>query len=1016
MNLHSHLFVAFLLSVLILSFPGKGRTQHLDWVSGITGNDLQAGDFTLLTSSGSTYSIGRFDQTADFDPGPGVSTLTPWGEDMYIQKLHPDGSLDWVKQVSNNWYIQPRGLVQDDNGDLVITGYFGDSTDFDPGPGVHLEVTQNGDELFVLKLDSNGVFDWVSVTRSLGPSSSIWSEDMVLDDNHNILVSGYYSSQVDVDPGPGSWILDHNSAIPSQNSDCYVWKLDAQGNIVWAAEIAKSNSNTSEIYGIEVDELGNVYSFGYYFGMADFDPGPDSLILHTTGAANFFLHKMDSSGEFLWVKQNQGNGECFARGLTMGPSHELYGLGGYTGRPDMDPGPGISQLPQPPNGAMYVIKFDTSGTFHWARECLSTGYARRDGITTDNEGNVYAVAKMDGVLDLAPGIDLQLDTSVGFDPVVWVLSSSGDLIWGHLFNGPGPVNESFESISAGDSGQFVVTGSVSNNFDFDPSPNTAGIPYVGGQDAFTASYSLSDSCLGFNFGIDSFSVGDCSTPGYISFRPTLGTPPFTWSWSSFPSQTDSFSTFTTSSMETVTVTDAEGCTASRTFGLMRPFSQSGVDVKVLGSTSLLRPGFAGEVFLYALNDGCAPASGNLYLVLDPLLTYQSASPAPSQVNGDTLMWTFNQLTYDSMPFSPVITYLVDPTAQIGQTACLLTYTSSISGDIDTTNNQAQFCSRYWYFSDPNEKRVFPSGKCDDNFIAPNQRLCYMLRFQNTGNAEAVNAYIEDELDASLDPATLRVISTSHDLTLTEMVNSQLVRFFFKDIYLPDSATSLAQSQGYIIFEIDPHPGLPDGTRIENEAGIFFDFNAPVITNTVFNTLSSNIPVPDLGITNLGGILTVAETGASYQWIDCVTNSPIVGETGQSYAPLSSGTYAVEVDNGQCIERSNCIPFVIIGKPEPAEIDAMALFPNPNDGSFKISLEYKGSPTEFRITDLSGKVVSQISLKGPSLSASEIPVQVEMLASGQAEGRLKFVWSPDLPAGIYLLTTDRGHREKLVIRK
>lgn len=57
------------------------------------------------------------------------------------------------------------------------------------------------------------------------------------------------------------------------------------------------------------------------------------------------------------------------------------------------------------------------------------------------------------------------------------------------------------------------------------------------------------------------------------------------------------------------------------------------------------------------------------------------------------------------------------------------------------------------------------------------------------------------------------------------------------------------------------------------------------------------PLPDTAVTQSGNTLTAVEAGASYQWINCATNQPIAGATGQSFTPVSSGSYAVQITLG-----------------------------------------------------------------------------------------------------------------------
>ena len=81
-------------------------------------------------------------------------------------------------------------------------------------------------------------------------------------------------------------------------------------------------------------------------------------------------------------------------------------------------------------------------------------------------------------------------------------------------------------------------------------------------------------------------------------------------------------------------------------------------------------------------------------------------------------------------------------------------------------------------------------------------------------------------------------SASHNYQL--VTNDRIVVWKFFNINLPDSNTNEPLSHGFIEYSIMPIQGLPDGTTIQNSANIYFDFNAPVITNTTLNTLQTNI--------------------------------------------------------------------------------------------------------------------------------------------------------------------------------
>lgn len=137
--------------------------------------------------------------------------------------------------------------------------------------------------------------------------------------------------------------------------------------------------------------------------------------------------------------------------------------------------------------------------------------------------------------------------------------------------------------------------------------------------------------------------------------------------------------------------------------------------------------------------------------------------------------------------------------------------------------------------DPNDKQALPTGFGAENNIFANTDLEYMIRFQNTGTDTAFRVVLLDTLSALLDPATFRPGASSHPYRY-ELTENGVLRFTFQPIALPHSSVNEPGSNGFVTFRIAQKRDLPVGTRIENRAGIYFDFNLPVITNTVFHTV------------------------------------------------------------------------------------------------------------------------------------------------------------------------------------
>ncbi|MEL7222695.1 MAG: T9SS type A sorting domain-containing protein, partial [Bacteroidota bacterium] len=137
--------------------------------------------------------------------------------------------------------------------------------------------------------------------------------------------------------------------------------------------------------------------------------------------------------------------------------------------------------------------------------------------------------------------------------------------------------------------------------------------------------------------------------------------------------------------------------------------------------------------------------------------------------------------------------------------------------------------------DPNDKAALPVGYGEQHYIEPETELYYRIRFQNTGTDTAFTVIIRDTLSDLLDIRSLQPGNSTHDYEL-ELTNERALTFTFNNILLPDSTTNLEASQGFVDFRISPFVDAPLESVIENSAAIYFDFNEPVITNTVFHTL------------------------------------------------------------------------------------------------------------------------------------------------------------------------------------
>jgi uncharacterized repeat protein (TIGR01451 family) len=139
--------------------------------------------------------------------------------------------------------------------------------------------------------------------------------------------------------------------------------------------------------------------------------------------------------------------------------------------------------------------------------------------------------------------------------------------------------------------------------------------------------------------------------------------------------------------------------------------------------------------------------------------------------------------------------------------------------------------------DPNDKIGYPTGYKNDHFVAQNQDIEYKIRFQNTGTDTAFTVVVRDTISDKMDISSIEFGASSHKYE-AEIYGKGILKFTFNNINLVDSFKNEPKSHGFIQYRIKQKKDLIFGTKIYNSAGIYFDFNDPVLTNQTLHTVGA----------------------------------------------------------------------------------------------------------------------------------------------------------------------------------
>ncbi|MEO8150738.1 MAG: T9SS type A sorting domain-containing protein [Bacteroidia bacterium] len=260
---------------------------------------------------------------------------------------------------------------------------------------------------------------------------------------------------------------------------------------------------------------------------------------------------------------------------------------------------------------------------------------------------------------------------------------------------------------------------------------------------------------------------------------------------------------------------------------------------IYSDSGIVRPGNYARIHILAGNISgkfgvqCpSNVSGTVQVIIYGNAHYVSASPnaLTPVVTGDTLTYIIPDFNVVNFNTDFGITILTHTWAQAFDQICFDVTVNPVTGDYNPSNNHLVNCFTVINSHDPNDKSVYPSKTIDDK----DGTLTYNIRFQNTGTGSAQNIYIIDTLDANLDVSTFELLSYSTE-PIVQLIGN-ILRFNFPNINLPDSTTDEPGSNGYVQYSIKLKDSLPLFTTVTNTAYIYFDYNPPVQTNYVADTL------------------------------------------------------------------------------------------------------------------------------------------------------------------------------------
>ncbi len=749
----------------------------------------------------------------------GIAYPNPSSPGYGIAKFDAQGNFVWSSMcdyVSSYFWMHDMDI--DANGNVLFTGEYSDTIIWGGFQDVNLTIAGAYWETVIGLIDSTGTLQWMygfDNTNTSGkaaqflpngniaygasvqgpatfngyafqPSSSLEGYVMLLDRQGSVLSSHHLNAVGNVtipvlraDPNGDIWIVSSflgssatflGSTIQSNalpgNYSSFFAKLDQAGNLDW---VAAFDSNTAYVTDLVFDAGGNCYFAADLTGDITF--GSLSIANSNIGGQDFLAGKIDPNGNPVWmVPSISPSNESFFEHIDYHPSGRVL-LTGYASYG---------------TGTFAGMPFSSPFTYRSYLAVLDTNGVGLFSMTLDSLLNAYGNGEFIDSSTILLGGYYPSNSNANLlgNPLPDYLSSMG--AWWAEISLASNMLQGFHYADLDQNGSF---GGADVLVPY--APLTTGNGLAGITDT--------DGAFKFFVGPGPYSVATQPASGVYTVLPGNYT-------GNFVGLGNADTNLVFRSIPSVMIGDLR-------LDLVAPLTG--------------RVGFDHNVYLLASNLGSVAAAGTVTLELDPQTSLSSATPLPDTISGNHLAW-------NTPSISPLGQYLisaqvhVDTTAQLGDSLMYRAHLASNGADFDQLNQSDTSIVTATASFDPNDKSVSPTH-APETYVNSSGKLVYQIRFQNTGNDTAFRVIVRDTLSPLLDASSFRMLGSSHPCILS-LHNGNELTWIFNPITLPDSGANLPGSQGFILFELGTAPGLHHGDSIQNRAGIFFDYNAPVLTN------------------------------------------------------------------------------------------------------------------------------------------------------------------------------------------
>jgi hypothetical protein len=316
--------------------------------------------------------------------------------------------------------------------------------------------------------------DWAWAFVSNGNAMAV--NAAVPDASGNVYVTGAFDNTTDFDLGPADVFI---TCASDYGDDIFISKLDAEGNLIWVRTFGSSEDGLERGLSLVIDAASNIYVGGMFSGTIDFDPGTGATNGYCSGTREAFILKLDSDGNFVWVRTAGGSGNDQVNAMVLDLQGNICVTGNFSSSAYFDSTNESLQLSSSGGSNSFILKYDPDGNIVWLKGYGGTAF----DVDIDNSGNIYTTGHFVDEADFDPGTQTYNLTSYGAEDIfISKLDPEGSFIWAKQMGGTD--GDKGYSIFADATGGAVLTGYFNSDASLDPNSGAITHTSNGNSDAF----------------------------------------------------------------------------------------------------------------------------------------------------------------------------------------------------------------------------------------------------------------------------------------------------------------------------------------------------------------------------------------------------------------------------------------------------------------------------------------------------------------------------------------------------